>query len=539
MLATVQILAALAVVDSLRGGARRTSDAPAPAAGGGAPAAVPPPAGPLSFAKHGMDWSDGVCSSRDLQSPINFDDHIKDPPSAYFGYTYPVIKNKTLTLDAEAGTLHVYFPAGEFGGVSHEGTFFPLVRLDFKIQGEHLIHGERLPLEIQMVHRQVDRPTKFLNIAVRVWAETTPKPPRPADKDKKYYPPDPAEMDYNDVIQHFLKKEPPSAKGDKIDVKIKEDEPLDLNEFIVNSVTPDGTFIAYTGSMTTPPCMETVTWLVRRQKMMASNGQIKAISDAIMRLTDNHGNFRATMPFNDRKLSVLKAQKNSPTEEAKYNLMPAGPNPRDDKEYTAMGFVNRAQEAAEQSMQYFDDFADRVRRAGQAHADIINKPLRDIKPWDKKVEPPPPKSMYSADYVEKVKALQRTTPMPGFIVPTAPPVLLQGSAARNPTEWSTAKDIASGGIFSHAQKVKQATNRAVEEQVSAVMNLAAEAAQKASQMAATFAAAPGPVPAPAASPGPSPFPSPGPGPAPAPAPSGAPGAAGAPGAPGPAPAPSR
>merc|ERR550514_315776 len=95
------------------------------------------------------------------------------------------------------------------------------------------------------------------------------------------------------------------------------------------------------------------------------------------------------MPFNDRRLFVLKAEKDkvsaAPSE---YKMMPMGPNSRNDKEYEAEGIVNRAAEVASQSAQYFDDFADRVRRAGRLHADILNRPLKDIKAWDKPTKPP-------------------------------------------------------------------------------------------------------------------------------------------------------
>merc|ERR1719160_1725355 len=98
-------------------------------------------------------------------------------------------------------------------------------------------------------------------------------------------------MDFNDQIQHFLMKEPPSADGETREIKLKVDNPLDLTAFIESplAVKPegDGTFIEYAGSMTSPPCAESVTWLVRRPQMLASDEQVKAISDAIMRMTGN------------------------------------------------------------------------------------------------------------------------------------------------------------------------------------------------------------------------------------------------------------
>merc|ERR1719261_1275129 len=103
-------------------------------------------------------------------------------------------------------------------------------------------------------------------------------------------------------------KEPPDAPDKKVKVKFDEKDPLDLKVFAEHPlITDTNTYIEYAGSLTSPPCLETVTWLVRRSKMLASNGQVKAFSDSIMRMTQDKGNFRSVMPFGDHTLSVLKA----------------------------------------------------------------------------------------------------------------------------------------------------------------------------------------------------------------------------------------
>merc|ERR1719213_40271 len=179
-------------------------------------------------------------------------------------------------------------------------------------------------------------------------------------------------------------KEPPDAVGSVTKIKLTEDEPLNMSTFIEHPLISDtNTYIEYAGSLTAPPCLETVTWLVRRSKMLASNGQVKAFSDAIMRMTANKGNFRSVMPFADRKLTVLRALP-GPGATGDPQLMPLGPNPRDDKEFQVAGYVDSAVKQTSQAKRYFDDFAKRAAAAAKAHADQLTRPLKSKKEFQVK-----------------------------------------------------------------------------------------------------------------------------------------------------------
>lgn len=484
---------------------RQIKEMQAPAA---APiAALPEPAMDVSYVHNGQDWTAGVCKSRDLQSPLNFDDHILDPPMANFFYDYKELNNVTLKLTAADKTIHVWFPPdneyARVGGIVLRGKYYALTRIDFKVQGEHLFRGERLPMEIQLVHRHVKNPSQFVILAVRVWCETVPPPPE-EPKPEKYYPPDPAEMDFNKQLEHFLMKEPPDAPDKKIEIELTEDKPLNMSVFVEHPLISDtNTYIEYAGSLTSPPCLETVTWLVRRSKMLASNGQVKAFSDAIMRMTANKGNFRSVMPFADRKLTVLRALP-GPGATGDPQLMPLGPNPRDDKEFQVAGYVDSAVKQTSQAKRYFDDFAKRAAAAAKAHADQYTKPLKA------KLD------------VGKTKK----------------------------DDWTIATEMTRDAIYGTADHIQRTMTDAIEHQARQLQHMADEASQVASAMAKLPeppGAAPGP--APGAAPGaPGPALAPGalaaaisPSPSPAAAPGGptasGPGPSPAPG--GPAPAPGR
>jgi len=256
--------------------------------------------------------------------------------------------------------------------VVFNGARYPLVRIDFHAGSEHLLKGKRYPMEIQLVHRKIDDPMKSLVIAVPVWSETTPLASKlPLAQFLKtplglYYPPQMTEVDYNPVLQQFLTVRPPTSENQTVDIVIPMAKPLDLGFFVQNPMLPDsGHYIQYSGSLTTPPCSDMTTWFVRRKPMIASDGQTKAFADAVFRLTNKHGNFRAVMPVNQRILKVYRAQwvLNLPLG---VQSLPLGPNARTDKEFQAEKLADMAKELSQDAVDYMGDFGKRLRRSSRS-----------------------------------------------------------------------------------------------------------------------------------------------------------------------------
>lgn len=349
-------------------------------------------AAPVNYLKNGADWQQGACASRDYQSPVNFDEHLKDPPLNVLNYHYEPVKSMLMKMQASSGVLHVDTSEKLVGGVMYNEAFYPLVRIDFHAQGEHLFKGVRNPMEIHMVHRKLDDPTKQVIVAIPVWSEATPVPPSAAPP-MMYYPPDPAQIDHNYQLQHFLMEQPPSLEGGATSIEIDAFDPLNLNFFMENAARVDSnTYIQYSGSLTMPPCDEHVTWFVRRVTMVASSSQVQAFSDAIYRLTSNHGNTRAVMPMNGRSLRVYRSQYVPVLDIRPKGLMPAGPNPRTDGELQAATMANQAIETSNQAVDYMKDFARRLRKGSRASANELGKslptemPLRkNMTQWDQAV----------------------------------------------------------------------------------------------------------------------------------------------------------
>lgn len=375
------------------------------AAGSQLPVATAPPS---PYDKNGLDWVDGMCFSRERQSPINFDDHIKDPPSDILKYHYEPLQNVKLQMRAGGGLLWVDTSHLQVGEVVFNGAPYPLVRIDFHAGSEHLLKGKRYSMEIQLVHRKIDNPLQSLVIAVPVWSETVPVPsamsvPNYLEEtrlivNQSYFPPLNTEVDFNAVLQQFLTRRLPTQEGMITDVVIPMQKPLDLGFFVQNPMLPgSGEYIQYAGSLTTPPCSDTTTWFVRRRPMIASDGQTKAFADAVFRLTNRHGNFRAVMPVNQRTLKVYRAQWVSSVPLGVKRL-PLGPNARTDKEFQAQRLADQAKELSQDAVDYMSDFGTRLRRSAR----VLQHHLGQVED----LTTPPPSNHTEDEWDKAVRKLQ-------------------------------------------------------------------------------------------------------------------------------------
>lgn len=331
------------------------------------------------YAQHGADWVMGACISRERQSPINFDDHLKDPPEGFLNYNYNIIRNKELVLQAKDGLVFIDITE-DLGGVVFNQEMYTLTRIDFHSPAEHLIKGERHPLEIQLVHRKRSDPKRSLVIAILVWSEYKPEVPKagikpvPLPEEGEYVQPLPTEVDFNPYLQNLLTVRPPSQEGATATIVIPQDKPFDLGTLVVNAaIEGSGTYIQYSGSLTSPPCFDRTTWFVRRNPMIASDSQVKAFAHSILKLTDYQGNFRTVMPVNGRALAVVEARWSPVSELLSRPVLPLGPNARTDGEFKAKEAAKYAAVIASQSLAYMHDFAGRLKRSTRVASKLLTK----------------------------------------------------------------------------------------------------------------------------------------------------------------------
>jgi len=144
--------------------------------------------------------------------------------------------------------------------------------------------------------------------------------------------------------------------------------PMDLNSFVQG-----GTYFEYAGSTTAPPCAEIVTWLVRREPLLASYAQVKALHDGIYALTGAQGNFRDVQPLNDRPISIRVAVgENPPLNAESIRALPPSLSVHPDKGFTAMRWAKDALRVSGSASDYIQDLDRRVRNAAQAHSNALS-----------------------------------------------------------------------------------------------------------------------------------------------------------------------
>jgi len=330
--------------------------------------------GLANYLHHGTDWSQGRCATRERQSPVNFDSHLKEPPSRVLEYHYEPFEGP-LALHAQAGLLTVNVSGRGLGGVLHDGAWYVLEAVDLHGPAEHLIRGMRHPLELQLRHRGLSEPTRLLVISVLIWCEHPPLPPSPEVlATSEYAPPDPVQVDFNSALAPFLNKRPPSYDGGDAALGAG----LDLAPFFAKPTdATSSSYFMYSGSLTLAPCTDRALWLVRRKALIASDAQVKAFTDSLYKLTGNYGNYRQVMPMNSRQVVVAELRPSAaaaplPGAPAPSRLphqpLPWGPNPRTDGELEATRLAEAALAKAQASAQTAAAVAQRLRRADLAYA---------------------------------------------------------------------------------------------------------------------------------------------------------------------------
>merc|ERR1719321_1176462 len=316
------------------------------------------------------------------------------------------------------------------------------MNINFHAVSEHTFRGMHKPLEIHLVHKRsdsdallvvaipVESPTpiggpggglankpQFLQRSNRSLARqpvahgevfggntvnlvNTGQGPSPAPMPDKegpgpYKVPDASLPKHNPTLQAFLRKAPPFP-GASVKAQVNELTPMDINTLVQG-----GTFMEYAGSLTAPPCSEIVTWFVRRDPLMASDEQVLILHDDLYASSSAFGNYRTTMPLQNRPIGIRQAVKEEPPLTAPEMAIPLGPNPRTDREFRAMKWAKDALAIAQHSQNYVRDLDTRLRNAAVAHANAL---APDLMPEHVKAgAPPPPVNEPSVEPVDIAK----------------------------------------------------------------------------------------------------------------------------------------
>ena len=206
------------------------------------------PTGPDHWAD--LSKSYAICSTGQQESPIDLRAAIGADLGA-IGFAW-----KPLPLRATNNGHTVQFDAPPGSSILLGGNRYALAQFHIHHPSEHLLDGQRFPLEIHFVHTLADGRIGVVGVFVQ---------------DGKA----------NSTLQRLLDTIP-----DQVDATATG------GTFDPNDLLPTNrSFYRYEGSLTTPPCAEKVDWIVLRSPIQASAAQI--------------AQFQAIFPFNARPLQAI------------------------------------------------------------------------------------------------------------------------------------------------------------------------------------------------------------------------------------------
>jgi carbonic anhydrase len=206
-----------------------------------------------------LDKSFAVCKSGTAQSPIDIPDadvRQGDLPPVLFNY-----KPSPLRIIDNGHTIQVNYAPGSF--VTVAGKQYQLVRFDFHKPSEEKVSGKDHEMAVHLVH--ADKDGKLAVVAIFL---------------------DPGK---ENALIKTLWSNLPQTKDKESVVETVKINALEL-------LPQDKGFYTFTGSLTTPPCTEGVTWFVLKTPTQISADQIARFAKLYPM------NARPVQPLNERDL---------------------------------------------------------------------------------------------------------------------------------------------------------------------------------------------------------------------------------------------
>lgn len=212
------------------------------------------PTGPGSWGELAADY--GACSAGRHQSPIDLTGALKaefDPAALDWSpFDGATVENNGHTIEVKA-------PGGN--ALTFDGTAYTLLQFHFHGQSEHTVDGVHFPMEAHFVHQAEDGNLAVLGVLLEV-GEANPE------------------------IAKVWAAMPPGVG------EAESEETIDPRGLLPASTSS----YLYSGSLTTPPCSEIVTWIVMAEPVDIGAEQVATFQSLY------NGNFRPVQPLNRRLL---------------------------------------------------------------------------------------------------------------------------------------------------------------------------------------------------------------------------------------------
>lgn len=207
-----------------------------------------------------LDEAFKTCQSGTSQSPVNIDTQsVHDEQLAALDVQYA---DGPSTLLNNGHTLQAEISSYTTDSIHLINDVYTLKQFHFHAPSENTIDGKQYAMEMHLVHE--DRTGKIAVVAVLF---------------------DIGEP--NDALENLWQSIP--ADGDNMPLF----SPININELLPE----DKNYWHYSGSLTTPPCSESVSWFVMKSPLTLSQEQLSRFRAAIQ-----YNNNRPVQPLNGREV---------------------------------------------------------------------------------------------------------------------------------------------------------------------------------------------------------------------------------------------
>jgi carbonic anhydrase len=242
-------------------------------------------------------------------------------PLGMFFFRYDRV-DRPLRIQNNGRSIATDLKGHGLGSLVMDNIVYDVLSVNFHVWSEHTFQGQKKPLELHIVHRDPD--TNCL-IVVAVAFDTTPgysesemallqqksskrllsrgrqQSAQPSETAPTAPEPQRSDPGFSDALANLYSYPLPGV-DEVANVNLRAG-PVDVIGPLLGALGPyPQGFFQYRGSLTAPPCSEQVTWLVRRDPLIASHSQIELIRSAIMQSNSNFPNSRATMPLMGRNI---------------------------------------------------------------------------------------------------------------------------------------------------------------------------------------------------------------------------------------------
>lgn len=246
------------------------------------------PSAPNGPSNWGTLPDSGTCGSGTKQSPIDFPCQAPTLLNLLQILDTPQVTTAQATFQYELKNFNWALSCvtpGTCGSTVYRGVTYKVINMHFHSESEHTINGVRYPLEAHFVHQSDDG--SLLVIGVLFSDENssgdciTSGPTTGASN-----------SEFGKILDNI------SAGNSQFVIDTDAFLEGKLLERLGLGIT---SFCTYSGSLTTPPCSEPVTWFVAGKRETVGSTQVQAYRASTGSAT--HGNSRPIQTFNNRQIT--------------------------------------------------------------------------------------------------------------------------------------------------------------------------------------------------------------------------------------------